>query len=216
MLILSPHSDEAFVLAEGEPACRPDEDEVADEACPGFCLVLGAFKFEAAAGDAKVVPQSPCESYDEAYEHPENSERRFFHERRENHREAEPKFKLRINERKEIVDEIEVHCREELVLRHECRKLVWVLNLENRGEDEHATDTNAAERFESADGKILLQLDGGEDERTCNGYGADSHLDVVAVGLRPQVDKPVLVGEGEECFWEADFSNTHGYEETCY
>ena len=81
LLLLAPYADKALVLAGGKPERGPDEDEVADEASPGFGLVLGAFEFEAAAGDAEVVPQSPSERDDEAHEHPEDGERRFADER---------------------------------------------------------------------------------------------------------------------------------------
>ena len=76
VLVFFPNADEALVLAEGKPEGGPDEDEVADEASPSFCLVVGiaVFKFKAAAGDAEVVPQRPGERDDEAHEHPENGE----------------------------------------------------------------------------------------------------------------------------------------------
>ena len=76
ILVFFPNGDEALVLAEGEPEGGPDEDKVADEARPGFGLVVGVsvFEFKASASDAEVVPQRPGERDDEAYEHPENGE----------------------------------------------------------------------------------------------------------------------------------------------
>ena len=204
-----------MVLACCKPECRPNKDEVADEACPSFCLVVGVsvFEFKATASDAEVVPESPGECDDEAHEHPENRKCGFADERRYNHGEAEPEFKLRIDKRKEVVHEVQVQCREELVLRYECCKLVRVLDFENRGEDEHAANAYATKRFERARGKVFLNLECGGDQGASECNGANTNVDVVAVSLRPNIQKPLVVGECEECFGKADFCNTDCYKE---
>ena len=175
---------------------------------------VAIIEFKASASDAEVVPERPSKRDDEADEHPENGERRFLDERRDNHRESEPEFKLRIDECEEVVHEVDVKSREELVLRDECCELVRVLNFENRGKDEHAADANTAERFESADGKVPLDFERGVDECASDGDGSDTHMDVVAVSLRPNVQKPILVGECENRFGEADFGNANGDKES--
>ena len=88
-----------------------------------------------------------------------------------------------------------------------------VLDLENGGENEHAANADAAKRFESADGEILLNLDGREDECASENDGANANVDIVAVCLRPNVEEPFLVGERENRFGEADFGNADGHEE---
>ena len=120
---------------------------------------------------------------------------------------------MRVHECKEVVHEVEVQCREELVLRNESCELVRILNLENGSENEHAANADAAKRFKSADGKILLNLDGREDECASENDGANANVDVVAVGLRPNVQKPIVVREREECFGETDFCNANGDKE---
>ena len=99
-----------MVLACCKPERWPNEDEVADKACPsfGFVVCVAVFEFKAAASDAEIIPQRPRKCDDEAYKHPENGKCRFADERRNNHGKAEPEFKLRIDERKEIVYEINV------------------------------------------------------------------------------------------------------------
>ena len=174
---------------------------------------VAVFEFKAAAGDAEVVPECPGERDDEAYEHPEDCKCRFFDERRYDHGEAKPELKLRIDKRKEVVHEVQVQCRKELVLRNECRELVRVLNLVDRCKDEHAANAYAAKRFKSADREILLNLDRGDDQGACDDDCANSNVDVVTVSLRPNVQEPILVGECEECFREADFSNANGHKE---
>ena len=174
---------------------------------------VAVIEFKATASDAEVVPERPSKRDDEAHKHPEDGERRFLDERRDDHREAEPEFKLRIDKREEVVHEVDMECREELVLRDECCKLVRILDFENRGEDEHAADADTAERFESADGKVPLDFERGVDECASDGNGTDTHMDVVAVSLRPNVQKPILVCEREERFGEADFCHADGYKE---
>ncbi len=170
-----------------------------------------AFKFKATASDAEVIPQRPGECDDEAYEHPENRKCRFADKRRHDHRKPEPEFKLRVHECKEVVHEVEVQCREKLVLRNERCELVRVLDFENGGENEHASNADAAKCFKSADGKILLDLDGREDECASENDGANANVDVVAVCLRPNVEEPFLVGESENRFGETDFGNADGH-----
>ena len=176
---------------------------------------VSVVEFKATAGDAEVVPQRPGERDDEAYEHPEDGESGFFYERRDNHRKSEPKFKLRIDKRKEIVHEVDVQRREELVLRDKRCELVRVLDFENRGEDEHAADTDAAKRFERSDGEVSLNLEGGKDESAGDDDCAHADVDVVAVCLGPFVQQPFVIREREERFGEADFCNAHGDEERC-
>ena len=171
------------------------------------------FEFKAAASDAEVVPKRPGESDDEAHEHPEDGESGFFYERRDNHRKSEPKFKLRIDKRKEIVHEVDVQRREELVLRDKRCELVRVLDFENRGEDEHAADTDAAKRFERSDGEVPLNLEGGEDESAGDDDCAHTDVDVVAVRLGPNVEEPIVIREREERFRETDFGNADSYKE---
>ena len=125
---------------------------------------------------------------------------------------------MRIDKRKEVVHEIEVQSREKLVLRDERCELVRVLDLENRGEDEHAADAYTAERLERSDGEVPLNLDGGEDESAGDDDSTHADVDVVAVRLGPNVEKPVVIREREERFGEADFGNAdrdkeRGYEE---
>ena len=175
---------------------------------------VAVIEFKATASDAEVVPKCPGKSDDEAYEHPEDGECGFADERRDDHREAEPKFKLRVDERKEVVHEVDVECREELVLRDKRCELVRVLDFENRGEDEHAADADTAERLESAGGKVPLDFERGVDECASDGDGSDSDMDVVAVGLRPNVEEPILIREREDGFGEADFGNANGDKES--
>ena len=122
---------------------------------------------------------------------------------------------MRIDERKEVVHEVDVQRREELVLRDERCELVRVLDLENGGEDEHAADANAAERFESANGEVSLNLEGGKDESAGDDDCAHADVDVVAVRLGPFVQQPFVIREREERFRETDFGNAHGDEERC-
>ena len=174
---------------------------------------VAVFEFKATACDAEVVPQRPSEGDDEAHEHPENRKCGFLDERRNDHGETEPEFKLRVHKRKEIIHEVNVKCREKLVLRDESCELVRVLNFENRGEDEHAANANAAKRFERAGGKVFLDLERGGNQGACDGNGANANVDVVAVGLRPNIQKPIVVRECEECFGETDFCNANGDKE---
>lgn len=160
-LIGTPKSDEAFIWAKSQVECRPDENQVADQRRPGFGFALSPFEFKASAGDAQVQRQRPSQSDDERNEHSENCQGAFFGKRGHDQSESKPKFKLRIQQTKKIVDEI----RQELVLGNENGELFGILNFKNARKNEHAADADAEKRFQTFDGEVSVYPVGGENEQ---------------------------------------------------